>query len=369
MKPFSKTLFILPCFATSLFGEVTESEVTKLSPEEAESQIIESSEALAEVQDELSADVMELVESQTVPDVIKMLEEVEQIMAEVTDDLIEGETGGPTMAAQTEIIEKILDAAKKKQQSSGEQSEESKESMGAMLDMMERMMGKEPGEQKGPPKRRWKGSQRRGRWRRRHRRLRHCQRNGVSGNALAKSLTERVIPKGKRPFRPQSSQRISKAVRRLQHRTNQTTNEDRSSCCLSFSSPSPSAMGQSLPRREANPISPQVESMYTKGLRFLAKEQHGERRLERPLQQRTRSGRSLPVLAFLAHGEDPNHGPYSQDIFPRPSGYLSRANKIHPMATSATVCITTALRPSPWLNPTAWWTTLAWQVRFPRRWN
>ena len=122
------------------------------SPKDVATRIAESSETLAEVQDELSADVMELVESQTVPQVIKLLEEVEKIMAEVTDELIEGETGGDTMAAQTEIIEKILAAAKQKQQSSGEQSEESQESMGAMLDMMERMTGKEPGEQEGAPK-------------------------------------------------------------------------------------------------------------------------------------------------------------------------------------------------------------------------
>ena len=122
-------------------------------PENSIEEIIEristSSLELAEAQDELSADVMELVEDQTVPQVIELLEAVEKIMAEVTDDLAEEQTGGKTIAAQTEIIEKIFDAAKKKQQSSdGEgQPQESKESMGAMLDMMERMMGKEPSEQ------------------------------------------------------------------------------------------------------------------------------------------------------------------------------------------------------------------------------
>jgi hypothetical protein len=144
-------LKLLSCFVFVFSGHGW-AEEKPASPREVAQRIIESSEALAEVQDELSADVMELVESQTVPQVIEMLEEVEKIMAEVTDDLIEGETGGPTLAAQTEIIEKILAAAKQKQQSSGDQSEESKESMGAMLDMMERMMGKEPGQQKGPPK-------------------------------------------------------------------------------------------------------------------------------------------------------------------------------------------------------------------------
>lgn len=146
------TIFLLTSFfAISGFSQEEKLEPTKESPQEVATRILQSSEALAEAQDELSADVMELVESQTVAGVIKMLEEVEKIMAEVTDDLIEGETGGPTMAAQTEIIEKILAAAKEKQQSSEESSGESKESMGAMLDMMERMMGKEPGDQKGSP--------------------------------------------------------------------------------------------------------------------------------------------------------------------------------------------------------------------------
>ncbi|MDP0489767.1 MAG: hypothetical protein Q7Q71_01805 [Verrucomicrobiota bacterium JB023] len=112
-------------------------------------QIDGKAEKLAYEQDELSADVMEMVEEQTVPQVIELLEEVEVIMAEVTDDLIESETGGPTIAAQTEIIEKIFEAAKQRQQSSsGEGSEESQENMGAMLEMMQRMMGQAPS---GPP--------------------------------------------------------------------------------------------------------------------------------------------------------------------------------------------------------------------------
>ncbi|MEM9080332.1 MAG: hypothetical protein AAGC74_06530 [Verrucomicrobiota bacterium] len=110
--------------------------------------IAATAEELAEAQDELSADVMELVEEQTVPQVIELLEEVEDIMAEVIDALIEVETGGPTIAAQTEIIEKIFEAAKQRQQAGGS-SEESQENMGAMLDMMERMMGREPSPSEG----------------------------------------------------------------------------------------------------------------------------------------------------------------------------------------------------------------------------
>jgi len=100
---------------------------------------------LADEQDELSADVQQLVIEQTVPKVIELLGEVEEIMDEATDRLAEADTGGETIAAQTEIIEKIHAAAKERQSQSG-----SGESGGAMMDMMERMMGKKPeGEGKG----------------------------------------------------------------------------------------------------------------------------------------------------------------------------------------------------------------------------
>jgi hypothetical protein len=70
---------------------------------------------------------------------------------------------------------------------------------------------------------------------------------------------------------------------------------------------------QSLPRRQDDPIPPQVESMYTKGLRYLESNQN---------EDGSWSGRSgtepgvvgLCVMAFLAHGEDPDYGPYSKTI-------------------------------------------------------
>ena len=98
---------------------------------------------LAEEQDQLSADVQQLVIEQTHPKVIELLGEVEDIMDEVVELLAEADTGGKTLAAQTEIIEKINAAAKERQQQQG-----SGQAGGAMMDMMERMMGKEPG-QKG----------------------------------------------------------------------------------------------------------------------------------------------------------------------------------------------------------------------------
>lgn len=73
------------------------------------------------------------------------------------------------------------------------------------------------------------------------------------------------------------------------------------------------SQAQSLPRRVADPIAPQVEAMYEKGLRYLSKEQE---------KSGSWSGRyggepgvvALCTLAFLAHGEDPNYGPYAQNI-------------------------------------------------------
>ncbi|NNC88586.1 MAG: terpene cyclase/mutase family protein [Akkermansiaceae bacterium] len=72
-------------------------------------------------------------------------------------------------------------------------------------------------------------------------------------------------------------------------------------------------MAQSLPRRQDDPIAPQVEAMYTKGLRFLASTQTAEGNWP----DRTGSEPGvvgLCVMAFLAHGEDPNHGPFANNI-------------------------------------------------------
>lgn len=108
----------------------------------------EASNKIADQQDDLSADVQQLTIEQTVPKVIELLTEVEGIMDEATDNLAESDTGGRTIAAQTEIIEKIHEAAKEKQKQQG-----SGQSGSAMMEMMERMMGKSPdGDQKGKGK-------------------------------------------------------------------------------------------------------------------------------------------------------------------------------------------------------------------------
>ena len=80
----------------------------------------ESSTKLADGQDELSADVQQLTIEQTVPKVIELLSGVEKIMDEATDNLTAYNTGSDTLAAQTEIIEKIYEAAKEKGKKPGD---------------------------------------------------------------------------------------------------------------------------------------------------------------------------------------------------------------------------------------------------------
>jgi hypothetical protein len=140
MKPFLTTAGVLAIFSAALSGghagEV-DREALKLRHQDGSTK-------LADEQDELSADVQQLALEQTVPKVIELLTEVEDIMAEATDWLADYDTGGRTIAAQTEIIEKIYEASKERQKQQG-----SGQSGGAMMDMMERMMGKGQGEGQG----------------------------------------------------------------------------------------------------------------------------------------------------------------------------------------------------------------------------
>lgn len=76
----------------------------------------EGAKRLAHEQDELSADVQDLIDEQTDAEIIKLLRAIEIIMADATDLLEQKETGGATIATETEVIEKIFEAAKKKKQ-------------------------------------------------------------------------------------------------------------------------------------------------------------------------------------------------------------------------------------------------------------
>lgn len=72
----------------------------------------------ANEQDELSADVQDLIQEQTDPKVLKLLNEAENLMGEATERLEDKKTGGNTIAIETEIIEKIYEAAKQKKSGS-----------------------------------------------------------------------------------------------------------------------------------------------------------------------------------------------------------------------------------------------------------
>lgn len=140
----------IPIFLLAFFV----SHGAKAEPENATIQEVirkhaEGAEKVADEQDELSADVQQLVIEQTIPEVIELLSSVEGIMDETTDYLLEPDTGGRTIAAQTEIIEKIHEAAKAKQQ---KQKGGGSEAGGAMMDMMEKMMGEGKGKAKGKGK-------------------------------------------------------------------------------------------------------------------------------------------------------------------------------------------------------------------------
>jgi hypothetical protein len=109
----------------------------------------EGSTKLSQRQDELAADVQQLIIEQTNEKVIELLEGVEEAMDEASGLLLDRDTGGTTIAAETEVIERIFEAAKERQKQSGQG-----EASGAMMDMMQEMMGKgkpadKPGEQSG----------------------------------------------------------------------------------------------------------------------------------------------------------------------------------------------------------------------------
>lgn len=103
---------------------------------------------LAGEQDNLSADVQDLIDEQTNPKVIELLRAVETIMADATDQLENKDTGGATIATQTEVIEKIFEAAKKKQQQGQGQGQQQQ----GMMEMLKNMMegGKDLGQGNKP---------------------------------------------------------------------------------------------------------------------------------------------------------------------------------------------------------------------------
>ncbi|WP_193214151.1 prenyltransferase/squalene oxidase repeat-containing protein [Luteolibacter marinus] len=82
---------------------------------------------------------------------------------------------------------------------------------------------------------------------------------------------------------------------------------------------------QNLPRRPDDPVPAQVDTMYERGLAYLAKSQN-----DRGSWDDSMGGEpgvvGLCVVAFLAHGEDPNHGVYAKQISKGIDYILSQQN-------------------------------------------
>lgn len=145
MKTLSLALFLgIPL---SAFAEPEDSPTTELEKLEFRQKVTTGARVLTIDQDNLSADVQDLIDEQTNPKVLQLLDKVEVIMGETIDRLEKEDVGGETIAAQTEIIELIFEAAKEKQKQGKGEGQGKPGS--AMLDMMQRMMGQKPGGQPG----------------------------------------------------------------------------------------------------------------------------------------------------------------------------------------------------------------------------
>lgn len=133
------TLLLALCCTLTLADEEPKDTAAILSKHQ------EGSKKTSEKQDDLAADVQQLKIEQTNDQVIKLLDEVEQMMDEASENLLDSNTGGDTIAAQTEVIEKIFEAAKKKSgQGQGQGAQ-------GMMEMMKRMMGEgAEGDEKKP---------------------------------------------------------------------------------------------------------------------------------------------------------------------------------------------------------------------------
>ncbi len=117
-----------------------------------------------------------------------------------------------------------------------------------------------------------------------------------------------------------------------------------SALLLLLAAPALPLSGQSVPRREADPIPAKVENIYNRGLRYLAQSQNTEGSWD-DSQGKEPGVVGLCIMAFLAHGEDPNHGQYSQNIQrgitfilseqKETNGYIGNSMYTHGFATLA----------------------------------
>lgn len=113
------TALTVPALLAEPLKEKAPQPMTKEAMKEALAKHAAGAKKLAAEQDDLSADAQDLADEQTDPEVIDLLRQLEDIMGDATDRLEQKHTDGSTIAIETEIIEKIFEAAKKKQQKSG----------------------------------------------------------------------------------------------------------------------------------------------------------------------------------------------------------------------------------------------------------
>lgn len=73
------------------------------------------------------------------------------------------------------------------------------------------------------------------------------------------------------------------------------------------------AGAQGLPRRQSDPVPSQVETIYKRGLEYLASSQNEQGCWDDSMGSEP-GVVGLCIASFLAHGEDPNHGPYARQI-------------------------------------------------------
>lgn len=107
---------------------------------------------LAGQQDELQADTSDLIMGETDEKVVELLKKCRHAMNDAVDLLEVYDTGGKTLAAQSDVIELIYQAAKKKMSGPGGSDKPGGQ---AMMDMLRQLLGmdesatQEPGEQQG----------------------------------------------------------------------------------------------------------------------------------------------------------------------------------------------------------------------------
>lgn len=103
------------------------------------------------------------------------------------------------------------------------------------------------------------------------------------------------------------------------------------------------AAGQILRRREVDPISPQVENIYDRGLRYLATSQNADGAWDDAVGSEP-GVVGLCIKAFLGRGEDPVHGPWATNLQKaldfiitnqRENGYIGSSMYSHGFATLA----------------------------------